>query len=969
MKKSVNLPGADGRSAHRVARLNLSTGTQKPVWVSVFILLLAPMLWAQSGPTVWVVPSLQRVGPDDAPGSTTVAQVYAAKGEYESFQIVVRAGATSALSNVNVAVSDLSGPGGLSIPKTNLSLFREHYVYIGTSSPNWNGSNRPLSPGWYPDGLIPFVDPATGAAPSSTATLKAAPFTVGASKNQPIWVDVLVPRTAAAGEYTGTYTVTSDQGSVTGQIRLTVWNFTLPLKPSLKSSFLYWTASSNAAIQELLRHKINPERTPTSSQRAMIDNYGLTMQETGYWSGADIGSCSMSAAPSVTALRSVAQAQQPDLTLYNYTADEIDKCTGLYPTMKQWGYNLHQAGIKNLVTMAPVPELMDDGSGTGRSAVDIWVMLPVVYDGHVNSVLAAQAKGDEAWSYNCLVQDAYSPKWMIDFAPINFRIQPGFLNQSLGLTGLLYWRIDLWSSDPWNNPYTSAFARYPGEGLFVYPGSTVGVQGVAPSIRLKWLRDGVEDYEYIELLKKAGQEAWAKSVAAGVGSSWSQWTKDANTLTNARMQLGIQLNTLGGGATAPGAPVNPSPATAATGVALTPTLSWATATQATSYDVYLGTTSSPAMAGTVTATNFTPGTLQANATYYWRVVAKNASGSTTSATWSFTTAVAAPGVPSSPSPATGSTGVPATPTLTWGAVSGATSYDVYLGTSASPGLAATVASASYSPGSLAANTVYYWRVVAKNASGSTMSATWSFTTAAATPSVPGVPGSPSPASGSTGVSTTPTLTWGAVSGATSYDVYAGTSSSPALAGNIATTSFNPGTLSAGTTYYWRVVAKNSSGSTSSAVWSFTTAANSSATLGAVSASPSAGSGTTRTFAFTYSVPKGLANANVLINTSASGQRACWFNYAAGSRTITLADDRAVSWSGAVVGSGTVLQNTQCSIAANSVSVLTTGSTVRLTVAIVFKSAFAGTHNLYLRVQDMAGTMTPFTKMGTWTVPR
>jgi hypothetical protein len=39
------------------------------------------------------------------------------------------------------------------------------------------------------------------------------------------------------------------------------------------------------------------------------------------------------------------------------------------------------------------------------------------------------------------------------------------------------------------------------------------------------------------------------------------------------------------------------------------------------------------------------------------------------------------------------------------------------------------------------------------------------------------------------------------------------------------------------------------------------------------------------------------------------------------------------------------------------------------VAIVFKSAFAGTHNLYLRVQDMAGTMTPFTKMGTWTVPR
>ena len=37
----------------------------------------------------------------------------------------------------------------------------------------------------------------------------------------------------------------------------------------------------------------------------------------------------------------------------------------------------------------------------------------------------ALAKGDAVWSYNTLVQDAYSPKWEIDFDPINFRIQPG----------------------------------------------------------------------------------------------------------------------------------------------------------------------------------------------------------------------------------------------------------------------------------------------------------------------------------------------------------------------------------------------------------------------------------------------------------------------------------------------------------------------------------------------------------------
>ncbi len=40
---------------------------------------------------------------------------------------------------------------------------------------------------------------------------------------------------------------------------------------------------------------------------------------------------------------------------------------------------MHAAGIANLVTMTPTPELLDDGSGTGRSAIDIWVVLPVMY--------------------------------------------------------------------------------------------------------------------------------------------------------------------------------------------------------------------------------------------------------------------------------------------------------------------------------------------------------------------------------------------------------------------------------------------------------------------------------------------------------------------------------------------------------------------------------------------------------------
>src|SRR5690348_9217025 len=176
-------------------------------------LLMATGLMAQS-PTIWVAPSMQRVGTGDAPGSATQAQLSAAKGEYESFQIIVRA-ASSGLSNVNVSVSNLSGPGGQIISSSNIALFREQYVYVNAASPNWGGSNQPMGAGWYPDGLIPFIDPATGAPPSGA--LRAVPFSVSANANQPIWVDVFVPRGSAAGQYNGTYTVSSDQGSASGQ--------------------------------------------------------------------------------------------------------------------------------------------------------------------------------------------------------------------------------------------------------------------------------------------------------------------------------------------------------------------------------------------------------------------------------------------------------------------------------------------------------------------------------------------------------------------------------------------------------------------------------------------------------------------------------------------------------------------------------------------------------------------------------
>jgi len=512
-----------------------------PVFLA-YSAIFSTLSLAHSNPVVWIAPSLHRVGMTDAPGSETQVKLSAARNEYQSFQIVVN-GAAEGLSNVNVEISDLQAAGGEVIPRNKFTLYREKYVYVSSSSPDWGGSNKPLGAGWYADALIPFTDPETGK-PVSGAALTAAPFNVKAATNQPIWVDLLVPQDAKPGQYSATYTVTTNQYTATAKILLTVWNFALPETPSLKSSFLFSHAGTLEAQRELLRNKISPSATP-ATQMPLMKGRGLTATDTGPFSGADVGNCKMASAPPVSEFKARAAGQQPGVLLYDYSADEIGHCTNLYPVIQQWAHNMHQAGINNLVSISPKPALYSDGSGTGRSAVDIWVLLPVMYENSKSEVDHVLKKGDAVWSYNTLVQDAYSPKWEIDFDPVNFRIQPGFINQSLNLTGLLYWRIDRWASDPWNNVNNKgAFssANYPGEGMLVYPGQQVGVPGVVASMRLKWVRDGVEDYEYVEILKKLGKADLALQIARSVGPDWTHWTRDASALDSARTHLGQAID-------------------------------------------------------------------------------------------------------------------------------------------------------------------------------------------------------------------------------------------------------------------------------------------------------------------------------------------------------------------------------------------------------------------------------------------
>jgi Domain of unknown function (DUF4091) len=500
---------------------------------------------------IWTETGTKRIGLQDAIGTSQQVQLYAARGEYEPFQIGMRA-STNTISGINVVVSDFVDPNTNSkIDKSNATLYREHFVPVNHGSQVALGAvNRPKGVGWYADALIPFVDPQTGQ-DITRARIDAVPLMLYQGDTAVVWVDVYVPPGTRSGSYEGSYTVTSDAGSYSNRIQLRVWDFDLPKTSFLKSEFSIYSNQGESGAIELLKHRLNPLMVtqPLSivQQQTLISQWGLQSQRLPLWSGADVKTGRMDPAPSVSTVQDLQNSYDSRLFKYARFADEIDNFPELTEPVKAWARNIHAAGVDTAITMSPNPTLYDDGSGTGRSAVDIWILTPEMYDNAGTRIAEVKQKGDEIWLYKALVQDGYSPKWQLDFDPINYRISQGFISQSLGITGLLYWSVDDWTKHPWRSVevlYPQDSRYYVGEGMLVYPGNYVGVKGIVPSMRLKWIREGVEDYDYIELLKRAGQPALALQYSQMVGKDWRNWTRDPNVLESTRRQIGELLERL-----------------------------------------------------------------------------------------------------------------------------------------------------------------------------------------------------------------------------------------------------------------------------------------------------------------------------------------------------------------------------------------------------------------------------------------
>ncbi len=134
-------------------------------------------------------------------------------------------------------------------------------------------------------------------------------------------------------------------------------------------------------------------------------------------------------------------------------------------------------------------------------------------------------------------------------------------------------------------------------------------------------------------------------------------------------------------------------------------------------------------------------------------------------------------------------------------------------------------------------------------------------------------------------------------------------------------------------------------------------------------SPSSGSGLAQVFTFKYSSANGagyLKDLYALFNSRLSGVGACWVLYDKLANAFFMANDPGYGTVGPLApGSGSTLQNSQCSLSGAGSSVNASGNTLTVTLNLTFNKSFAGTQTIFT---DAAGANSGWQKGGIWTVP-
>jgi len=426
----------------------------------------------------------------------------------------------------------------------------------------------------------------------------AVPFDVFKGQNQALWVDVHVPKDVPAGDYSGVLTVRA-RGAISEQtgITVTVWDFTLPDGPTHRNHF---GGFGNVArsfnvdrgserfkqiemryCRAMAEHRINPpipdyllpevngngslNIVPEKHEalKEFITRFHVTDFEIPRSRFARLPGSTLRPDYKIISDADREKAQRYYKDYYKYLKDNgWEKRAYVYmldePNLRE---NYEQVLVLGQLVHEAVPQLkclvveqtylQDPTWPDIDPAVDIWCPLWSFIDRE--SIRDKISHGDEVWSYTALVQRSprYHPQyesvknldppyWHIDRPLTAYRV-PTWINYQYDITGLLYWSTVTTVIEPWTIPAFAHPRHYNGGGFLFYPGLPCGIDGPVISMRMKNLRDGMEDYEYFMILEKLTDKKTVKNIVDAIAPNWWNFSKDPDEFLAAREKIAQQI--------------------------------------------------------------------------------------------------------------------------------------------------------------------------------------------------------------------------------------------------------------------------------------------------------------------------------------------------------------------------------------------------------------------------------------------
>lgn len=500
-----------------------------------------------ASPSVWVIDDGEKIRRDAiatpfergehnpvwSPGQPV--RLFAMRNESVALQVVVEADADP-LASVTVDLPRLEASDGSAIAEASsvgdaptfprpIERFVEHFVDVRRASTGARDTSSWVGP--VPDALIP-VDSAPAWDPY--------PMRVAPRTNGIVWIDVDVPRPAAAGTYRGTIDV-RDRGRELAEVPVELEVAPLVLPDRMSGAFVYYDAhnvarrTGDAASEQdlwmvLHEHRIAALHDAMTAADVVrqIDalDGSLYTRARGYLGPAqgvgdgvlsfgaygDLGDPSHESFVAVEQMaRAVSDAKLWGSTdVFLYAIDE--RCDS--PRAGGWGAILRSSSDTTLRRVRVAQTCTRDPSA---QPVDV-AMLNASWD--EDRVRAARALGKDVWVYNGM--EPHTGTFRLDADAISPRVN-GWLAAMLGIPRWFDWEATYWYGlhdahpvDPFVEAETfrdddGDFEN--GGGVLVYPGRQVdafqqhslGIDGVIPSIRLKNWRRGVEDGAYLEMAR------------------------------------------------------------------------------------------------------------------------------------------------------------------------------------------------------------------------------------------------------------------------------------------------------------------------------------------------------------------------------------------------------------------------------------------------------------------------------------